>query len=197
MSRLPRPLARRIDRLARAAHRFHRFAHHPLCAAYRDEVFALGRWRVCRGCSLLALGAGLGLAAGAGVPRLSPGVVGAGAWAALAWTGAVLGLPQVRRAGKGATRLLPALGWAFFGVQGARGGGALAWLGGGLAFLGLAVWVYRRHGPWRGPCVTCPQREARPCEGFRHPWQRERAFRRRASQLLEGDSRDRGMDRLR
>ena len=34
----PKALRRKIDRLSRAAHRFHRFAHHPLCERYAGEV---------------------------------------------------------------------------------------------------------------------------------------------------------------
>ncbi|HEX7489197.1 MAG TPA: hypothetical protein VF341_09850 [Anaeromyxobacteraceae bacterium] len=67
-------LARRIDRLARRAHRFHRFAHHPLCAAYDGETFQVGRrGRVCRGCAAVALGGVLGVGLGLALP-VPPGV---------------------------------------------------------------------------------------------------------------------------
>jgi hypothetical protein len=52
-------LVRRLDRLGRRAHAFHRFAHHPLCDNYAGELIALrGRTRVCRGCTT-ALGCAL------------------------------------------------------------------------------------------------------------------------------------------
>ena len=38
MTRIPPQLARRLDRLSVAAHRFHRWAHHPLCTEYEGEV---------------------------------------------------------------------------------------------------------------------------------------------------------------
>ncbi|MFL5271282.1 MAG: hypothetical protein ACJ79E_04370, partial [Anaeromyxobacteraceae bacterium] len=58
-------LARRLDRLARQAHRFHRFAHHPLCDAYAGEVLRVPRRTVvCRGCALAAAGVVAGAAAG-------------------------------------------------------------------------------------------------------------------------------------
>ncbi|MGC4001002.1 MAG: hypothetical protein QM767_27495 [Anaeromyxobacter sp.] len=75
MSRLPRPLARRLDRLARRAHAFHRWAHHPLCDRYAGEVFRAGRrTRLCRGCTLAATGGAAGLALGALLPP-APGAL--------------------------------------------------------------------------------------------------------------------------
>src|SRR5947207_14201496 len=60
--RVPPALARRIDRLATRAHRFHRFAHHPLCDEYAGEVIRVGRhMRLCRGCTFAIAG---GLAGG-------------------------------------------------------------------------------------------------------------------------------------
>ena len=50
MSRLPRPLARRIDRLSAKAHRFHRFAHHPLWM----KVALIARNRIASWCGLAA-----------------------------------------------------------------------------------------------------------------------------------------------
>src|SRR5579859_1379561 len=62
---IPVSLARRIDRLAWFAHAFHRFAHHPLCDRYQEELIPLGRrTRVCRGCSLALLGVLVGAGAG-------------------------------------------------------------------------------------------------------------------------------------
>ena len=139
MSRIPPDLARRLDRLARRAHAFHRFAHHPLCGRYRGEVVPLGRRaRLCLGCTLgtagLAAGPALGaLAAARLAPLPGPAALGAGALlllavplvlpgrrpaAAIAPTvnneaGASPG-PEPGPAGRGApakllTRLLPAL----------------------------------------------------------------------------------------
>ncbi len=63
VSGLPRGELRRIDKLAVRAHRFHQFAHHPLCDAYGDEVFRFGRRaRVCKGCTLAFLGTSVGVA---------------------------------------------------------------------------------------------------------------------------------------
>ena len=68
-------IARRLDRLAARAHRFHRFAHHPLCRAYADETVRLGRrTRVCRGCAAVVMGAVVGVALGFALP-VPPAVV--------------------------------------------------------------------------------------------------------------------------
>ncbi len=61
---LPQRTVRAIDRLARSAHAFHRFAHHPLCERYAGELIPLGRRaRLCRGCAASALGSVMGLLA--------------------------------------------------------------------------------------------------------------------------------------
>src|SRR6478735_9596751 len=61
---LPQRTVRAIDRLARGAHAFHRFAHHPLCERYASELIPLGkRTRLCRGCASAALGSLTGLVA--------------------------------------------------------------------------------------------------------------------------------------
>ena len=71
MSRIPPELARRVDRLARRAHAFHRWAHHPLCSWYAGDVIRLGRRvRVCLGCTLTGAGAITGIALGLAVPAL-------------------------------------------------------------------------------------------------------------------------------
>src|SRR3954466_7943099 len=69
---LPQRTLRAVDRLARSAHAFHRFAHHPLCERYAGELIPLGkRTRVCRGCVCAALGSFTGaLAALYFQPRL-------------------------------------------------------------------------------------------------------------------------------
>ena len=56
--------------MSRRAHAFHRFAHHPLCERYANELVPLGRrTRLCRGLLLgtgLAVGLVVGLATRAG-----------------------------------------------------------------------------------------------------------------------------------
>jgi len=170
---IDRVLARRIDRFSRRAHRFHRFAHHPLCAAYRGEVVALGRMWICRGCLLAMLGFLAGGGAGLAAPIVSP-------WAPLAAWGLLLLALTRGRPPKAVSRFLPAALGAFLAAQGLRSGAAgwavaLAVLGGSLAFVG----AYRRRGPDRRACAACPEREGPAvCSGFRPMARREKAFRR-------------------
>jgi hypothetical protein len=111
MARIPRTSANAIDRLARGAHAFHRFAHHPLCDEYAGEVVRLGRRaRICRGCALAALGAATGLAIGIVIP------MPIGVSAIVVASGSVLAAKPLRPAGKFASRFLPA----------ARAGAAIA-----------------------------------------------------------------------
>jgi hypothetical protein len=167
---LPRSLAKRIDKLAWRAHAFHRFAHHPLCDSYRSEVFRVGRrLRVCKGCSLLAVGFALGLGGGA-IVRL-PTALGAFAWAvALA-----LGLTSLRRRlPKLLTRLTPGLGL-----------GLALWAGGLCVLLSLTTVaacgvLYRRRGVERSRCQPCHERDRKPCSGYALIVRRERAFQRKA-----------------
>ncbi|HEX9011805.1 MAG TPA: hypothetical protein VF804_15670 [Holophagaceae bacterium] len=183
--RIDRGLARRLDRLAFRAHAFHRWAHHPLCREYEGEVFRLGRrFRLCRGCTLAAVGGLAGLAGGMGSPVLPDPVIGA-----LAVLGLLAGLLALghRRRPKGLTRGLPTALLAFLLVQALRGGGTVRW---GAAVLAVAAGTavtlaYRRRGPDRTPCTACP--EAPPsgaCRGFREIRTRERAFGRLASRWL-------------
>ena len=188
MARTPGRLAARIDHLSRAAHRFHRFAHHPLCDAYAGEVVRLGRrTRVCRGCLFVALGGAAGLASC---------VVAPASWAwtlalALAGTAVFLGttfVRSLRRAGrtKLASRLLPAMAIAH-GVGCALRSGAVGCVIAAAATGGLVgvVALYRRRGPDRTPCASCPERNlTRPCRGIAPIVRRERAFRRVAGQWL-------------
>ena len=181
--RTPPALRRSLDRLSRRAHAFHRFAHHPLCAEYAGERIQIGRIRICRGCALL----GAGLAAGAAVGLLLPaGLPAAGL--ALA-TGLGSGLLSFRLRGpKLLGRALPGALLAFAALQGLRlgpAGWALA-MATASAFA-LAVSRYRRRGPHRGPCETCPDRERRPaCRGFAPILRRERALQRLAGRLIAG-----------
>jgi len=168
------PLAKEIDRLSRGAHAFHRFAHHPLCREYASEVFRFGRRvRLCRGCSLAAIGAlaGCGIALGTNPSW----IVAAAAMAA------ALGLAsaRMRPAGKIATRLLPAGLLAFSIASG-------SWVAlPGVSAVVLSVVLYRRRGPDRGPCALCPERtRPEPCRGFAAIVRRERAFERRAGSWL-------------
>jgi TRAP transporter 4TM/12TM fusion protein len=188
MSRLPPELARRIDRLARRAHAFHRFAHHPLCSRYRAEVVRIGRrTRLCRGCALTAAGALAGAGAGLAAEPPGPGVLAAltalllagVAWAASARSGA----PRPKLL----SRLVPmALAAALLGL-GLRAGalpGLLAALAGG-ASVAAAALAYRRRGPDRAACRGCPEAPASlSCSGFRPIARRERAFARLAGRWM-------------
>lgn len=182
--RLSPELRRRLDRLSRAAHRFHRFAHHPLCGRYEGEVIRVGRrTRLCRGCSYAALGgaAGFVLAVFIRAPL---------------WTALVLGALSVsigvgtlrRRASKVLSRLVPAAGLAVACAEGLR---AESWAGVGVAagvVLGLAglIWAYRRRVPDRTPCASCAERDLTgACSGLRPIVRRERAFRRVARRLID------------
>ena len=188
-------LARRLDRLALRAHAFHRFAHHPLCDRYAGELVRIGtRRRLCRGCSAAWLGAlsGVLLAVVLAPPWL---------WAAHA---ALLGAAMLtgmrvrrlgvgrrpRRASKLWTRALPSFGlcFGFVACLLAREPRALAVaLAIGVAIV-LVYVAYRFRAPDRTPCTSCPERSASvPCSGFRDIVRAERAFMRRAQQLLERD----------
>lgn len=179
--RTPPALRRRLDKLARRAHAFHRFAHHPLCAEYAGERLQFGRVRLCRGCALLALGLALGLAAGF---ILKPHFVVASSALSL---GSLSGLLSYRiRMPKLMGRALPGALLVFAVVQGACLGGSgwvLAFLSAGV--FALAVTLYRRRGPHRVPCETCPDRDRRPaCRGFSPILRRERAVQRLAGRLI-------------
>ena len=188
MPRTPARLAVRIDRLSRAAHRFHRFAHHPLCDEYAGEVLALGRrTRVCRGCCGVATGCLAGLLASvflmtspAALPFAAAFGLG-GLWAALARPSA-----HRPRTSKVVSRFLPSLAIAYalgravqLGLLGVVAAGA------GVIVLFGIVALYRRRGPDRSPCASCPERNLpRPCRGIAPIVHRERAFRRLAAQWL-------------
>ena len=158
-----------------------------MCGAYEEELLRIGRrTRVCKGCAFAASGMITGLLAGlASCPSL-PTVL-----AVAAAGGAPVVVSLVRRLPKVVTRLVPAV------LGGASLGGA-AMLGGPLsvalffalaASAGLVVAVYRRRGPDRSPCATCPERnEPAPCTGLRPILSRERAFRRVALRLLDARS---------
>jgi hypothetical protein len=171
---IPRPLARRIDRLARRAHAFHRYAHHPLCEPYRGEVIRMGRHtRLCKGCTFLAAGFLAGIAAGV---LMLPSLV----WGAAGLFLAVLaGTMSLRwRLPKMLGRTLPGVGVGLAmctGLPCALGATAL------IACFGL---LYRRRGVERSRCETCHERQRQPCSGFVLVVRRERAFQRKANHWL-------------
>jgi hypothetical protein len=107
--------------------------------------------------------------------------------AALPATAAVL-MPAGVRASKLWTRLAPLAGLSFLFVTGLRLGGA-AGVGGVLAAAGMVGWcyaAYRRRGPDRAPCASCPERsQLQVCRGFAPIVRRERALQRIAQRWLD------------
>jgi hypothetical protein len=181
---LPERTVRVIDRLAKQAHAFHRFAHHPLCERYAGELIPLGkRTRVCRGCACTLLGSLAGLLS------------------ALCWqptffvlscvTALGLGLALsslVRRLPKWLGRAAAAACLGFTCLAGLRfAHGAPLFLALGiLATSATLLTLYRKRGPHRGPCQQCPERLLSvPCSGLRPIVRRERAFRRVAQRFLD------------
>jgi hypothetical protein len=150
-------------------------------------MFRVGRARICKGCTL----AGAGGLAGAVLALVLPPPPGLLAMvAALAFAAAVRAALAPRpgdvRPPKLATRLLPMLLGAWAVVAGLRGGGAgaLAALLVGTA-LTAGIRAYRRRGPARDACATCPERSAvSVCAGFRPIARREAALRRLATRWL-------------
>jgi hypothetical protein len=174
-------LARRIDRLSRAAHAFHRFAHHPLCERYEGELVRLGRrTRLCRGCLFAVTGTIAGLALGVAWPVSGPAALGL----------ALLGIEAGRRVrpGKLVTRFVPGAGLAaaFAAGLASRSAAGLA-LAAASAFCTLGAWaLYRQRGPDRSPCETCPEyRTVEICSGFQPLLRRERAFGRLTSRWID------------
>jgi hypothetical protein len=191
--KLDRGIARRLDRLARRAHAFHRFAHHPLCDRYAPEVIALGRRRrVCRGC-VFALG-GVALGAALGCTALLP-LYAAAALAVSATAISTFVSHRTRnnraRLGKLWTRGLPfaALAWAFSAGLSACSITGLALSVSIACVVFLLLHAYRRRGPNRGPCLDCPERTSSvPCSGFRDIVRAERAFMRRSREFVRSHS---------
>ena len=171
-SRVPRALARRIDRLAVRAHRFHRHAHHPLCGRYVGEVIRVGKLRLCRGCSYALAGGVVGGALGLAISAF--GVI------ALAVATTLIAVSLRFRPPKLVTRFVPAAAAAFAFAAGAWPVRVAA-----LAIvLGLHA-LYRRRGPDRRPCTTCPERAYQPCSGLHPIVMRERAFQRVSARWLD------------
>lgn len=191
MRRISPSLARRIDRLARHAHAFHRFAHHPVCFRYAGEVVRLGaQRRVCRGC----LAAGLGLLIGTGVGLRLP----ASPHTELLLLGlaTLIGLTSLRlRIGKVVTRFLPA---AFGSITlasslhraSAGDRRALLTFIATLVIGACGLVAYRRRGPNRAACTSCPERLGpAPCSGLAPIVRRERAFQRLAQLWIDKEQR--------
>jgi len=172
---IPAALARRIDRLAWVAHAFHRFAHHPLCDRYAGELVPLGhRLRLCRGCSLALLGASVGSLGGTALRTVA---LGPAIWllptASLALALLPLGRSKLLR------RFLPAL---LLTSAAFHGPALLSLLS--VTLVAAMLVIYRRKGPNRVPCTTCPQRTLEVCSGFAPIVRRERAFRRLSGRWL-------------
>ena len=173
-----------MDRLARRAHAFHRFAHHPLCQRYASELIPLGRRaRLCRGCACAALGSLSGLVLAASL-RPAPTEL----YAAAALGLALLLLSFRVRLPKAVGRGLAVAAASFAGVGGLVSPSAaprllsLGLLATGAAFL----WAYRQRGPNRSPCRDCPERLGPAvCSGLRPIVRRERAFRRLAQRWID------------
>lgn len=174
---IPPDLARRLDRASRRAHRFHRFAHHPLCDEYAPETFRVAGLVFCRGCVLGGLGIATGLAAGffaAPSPAAAAGVAGLGA------------LSLVLGRGKVARRLLPAVGLDT-ALGAAFATPSLPHIALALLALGFAAgaWrAWRRRGPNRAPCTTCAERTLPVCRGFAEIVRAEQEFRARAGEAV-------------
>jgi hypothetical protein len=184
-----RHLARRLDALSRRAHRFHRFAHHPLCDEYANEVVLVGRRaRICRGCLFTVLGVTTGLAVSLVSPlsvALSAGLL----LVASSWVAITAARLVAARRSKLSTRFAPGGAMGFAVSTGIRTGGSE-----GVILVSLTVFIclalsalYRRRGPDRSPCVRCPERAlSTPCRGFVEIVTRERAFQRLARRMLIG-----------
>jgi hypothetical protein len=179
VSRVPEATVRRVARLGRRAHAFHRYAHHPLCEAYANEVWHVGRrMRVCKGCTLVALGALAGVAIGSArqVSALSMAVDAA----ALAVAVLAVAVPAARgTAGKLVSRFLLAFLLADVAAHGVFRADALGVLLGCLAMAVAAIGIaaHRKRGPWRVPCTACEEGLAGDavCTGFREQLRREKA----------------------
>ena len=168
--RLPPEVARAVSRLAGRAHRFHRWAHHPLCAQYGGEVIAFGRRvRVCRGCAFVAVGLAVGAAAGIAfwtswmLPVAGLAVLAASAkWRLPKWFG----------------RFVPAV------LVGAGAGAGLAGVALGAGSFVLALMAYRGRAPNRSACEACPQRTLTVCDGIKPIVRRERAVMRLSARMF-------------
>jgi hypothetical protein len=175
--------ARRLDRLSVRAHRFHRFAHHPLCERYAGEVVRFGRVRLCRGCTFAIAGGVIGACTGLAI---GGSVVTGIAACALAIATLLATLYRRARVAKLVTRLAPAALFSLAitcGVLATSLAGATVAALAAAAVVGLRV-LYGRRGADRSPCTSCPERELSPCSGFAPIVLRERAFQRIAARYI-------------
>lgn len=185
MALLPRRTRIIVDRLAWRAHAFHRFAHHPLCDRYASELIPLGRRaRLCRGCANAALGAVSG-ALGGLLLRPHLGVLLAATALGLSLLLGSLSLRLPKWLGRGLA--VASVSFAVFGGLPSAHGRPLAI--GLLTLTVVFITLYRKRGPNRAPCPTCPERELpKTCSGFLPIVQRERAFRRVAQRAIDAAS---------
>ncbi|HET9989932.1 MAG TPA: hypothetical protein VFQ65_15485 [Kofleriaceae bacterium] len=176
---------RTIDRLSRRAHRFHRFAHHPLCGNYAGEILRIGRLRLCRGCSY-ALAGGLAGGSIALAVTTATSLSVAVPMIALAIATALIVVSLRFRPTKLVTRLAPAVLVAFAITCGVRelGPYGIALALAAIAIVGGLRVLYGKRGPDRSPCTTCPERTLQPCSGFAPIISRERAFQRVVRKLI-------------
>jgi hypothetical protein len=189
---LDKATRRRIGALQRRAHAFHRYAHHPLCGAYAREVFQVGKkTRLCKGCLMTAggvlFGGALGLAATYRPGTFSSALTNApGTFLeVLAVSAALLLFLTRRRLPKLLTRAIPAF---LLSSVAARMFLVHSWigLGVGVALAAGSFVLYRRRGPERSPCVTCPERSTtKVCSGFSPIDRAERAFVRVSHRLID------------
>lgn len=187
-ARLPRhridpKTQKKLARLSRRAHRFHQFAHHPLCGNYAGEVIRIGRNRFCRGCSYALLGGAAGALTGF---ALGPSTTIPIVTTLLAAAIIVATLWTRRRITKLVTRLAPAFLFTVAmtcGVLGLGTSGILAAFAAAMIVGGLRL-LYGKRGPDRTPCTTCPERDLQPCSGFAPIVSRERAFQRAIRTLI-------------
>jgi hypothetical protein len=189
MPRIPARVAARIDRLSRAAHRFHRFAHHPLCDEYGGELVRLSRRaRLCRGCLFAGAGGFAGLAASVLLPAPFSVLVCLGGAGVLGLVNSTISRrsPRQARAPKLVSRFLPAAVIAYALGRAVQLGPSGRVLAATFVLLLLAVIaLYRRRGPDRTPCASCAERNLpTPCRGIAPIVRRERAFRRLAGQWM-------------
>jgi len=171
---IPQAVAARIDRASQHAHRFHRFAHHPLCNRYAGELISIGqRARLCRGCAFGAFGGALGFVLGFSLHlRALQAIV-----IALTALGLLL-ITSVVRLPKGGSRLIPA---ALLGAAASSGIATALAIG---AMIAAMLWAYRQRGPDRSPCLACPERHLSVCSGYAPIVRRERAFRRLSARWI-------------
>lgn len=179
-------LARKLDRLARAAHLRHRWAHHPVCSRYAPERIQVGRVMLCRGCTFLALGVVTGAIVGALV-TLSAGMLAV--ICAAAMVPAVVAAFARWRIPKLLTRWLPAHAFALACARLVKDPHwSVAALVVALASLALGYRSqHARRGADRSACTACPQNARKPdCDGFKPVIRRERAFVRISAKLMDG-----------